>query len=171
MDKITDNFMGGLKSLLAAEDAKKKKRKTVKRKPKSDSIIKLQEDYTRWRLKQPVDCKQPKAADFNDNGANELTRAIVAHIYCHGGFAGRVNSTGTYKATEGKFIKSGSREGMADVNACIKGKHVQIEVKYGSDKPRPSQLQVQKEVEAAGGIYLFVKSFDDYLEKTKGLFS
>ena len=166
-DKRTADFMAGLRAAIAAEDAKRKPRKPKRKKvkAKSDSIIKLQEDYLRWRITQPDDCSQPRTAIFSDDGANELTKSIVAHIYCHGGFAGRINSTGTYKAKEGRFIKSGSRDGMADVNACINGKHIQIEVKIGSDKPRQSQLSVQKEVESAGGTYVFVKTFDDYMDK------
>lgn len=165
-----EEFMTNLKAMLKEEDKKRKPRKKTSKTAKSVSIIKLQEDYARWRVRQPLDCSQPRTAVFSDTGANELTKAIVAHIYCNGGFAGRVNSTGTYKQSEGRYIHSGSRNGMADVNACIKGKHVQIEIKYGSDTPRPAQLQVKKEVEAAGGIYIFVKTFDDYLEKSKNLF-
>lgn len=172
----TDRFMDGLRELLEKEDAKtaanKSKAKTKAKKPyiKPKSIIKLQEDYYRWRLKQGEDCSQPLKHTFSDDGANELTRAIVAHVYCHGGFAGRVNTMGTYKESERRFTRTNARKGMADVNACIKGRHVQIEVKYGSDRPRESQLQVRKEVEAAGGVYIFVKTFDDYLRQVESLF-
>lgn len=150
---------------------KERKRCTVKRYAKPESVIKLQEDYMRWRIKQGEDCTQPRGVVFSDENANELTKSIVAHIYCHGGFAARINSMGTYKQNEGRYIKSGSRNGMADVNACISGRHIQIEVKFGHDKPRPAQLQVQKEVENAGGVYLFVKTFDDYLSQIDGYFN
>lgn len=167
-------FMRGLKEAIAETEAKQKKKraraKTVKSYVKPESIIKLQETYLKWRIKQDENCSQPKGAVFSDENANELTKAIVAHVYCNGGFAGRINSTGTYKQSEGRYIKSGSRNGMADVNTCINGRHIQIEVKIGSDKPRPAQLQVQEEVEKAGGVYIFVKTFDDYLEKIKAFF-
>ena len=165
--------MNNLRGLLKEEDKKKTRKKTPAAKKlyaKPDSIIKLQEEYLRWRMAQGEDCSQPNTAIFADSSANELTKAIVAHIYCHGGFAARVNSTGTYKQNEGRYILSGSRNGMADVNACIGGKHIQIEVKFGSDRPRPAQLQVQKEVISAGGQYIFVKTFDDYLSKSTGFF-
>lgn len=175
-----ERYMSGLREALEEIDekqrikmtkAKAKAKAKAKVKPKKpESIINLQKDYLSWRIKQDEDCSQPRGAIFSDENANELTKAIVAHIYCNGGFAARINSTGIYKQSEGRFIKSGSRNGMADVNACIKGKHIQIEIKVGSDKPRAAQLQVQKEVEKAGGIYIFVKTFDDYLEKSKDFF-
>lgn len=169
-----EEFLANLRVAIEANTAKRKKpaRKKAAKKDyvKPESIIQLQEDYARWRMKQKEGCAQPVGSIFADNDANSITKAVVAHVYCNGGFAGRVNSTGTYKQAESRFIKSGSRNGMADVNACIKGRHVQIEVKYGSDKPRDAQLDVQREVEAAGGVYIFVKGFDDYLKKVSCLF-
>jgi hypothetical protein len=38
-------------------------------------------------------------------------------------------------------------------------------VKIGKDKIRESQLKVKREIEAAGGVYLIVRSFDDFLEQ------
>lgn len=162
--------MENLRVLIEKEDSKKKTRKkksSPKPYVKPQSIIKLQEDYAKWRMKQGDDCVQPRGFVFSDNSANELTKAIVAHIFCNGGFAARINTTGTYKQKENRYIPSGSRNGIADIIACINGLHVQIEVKFGSDSPRPAQLQVQKELLAAGGVYIFVKTFDDYLEKIK----
>ena len=54
---------------------------------------------------------------------------------------------------------------MADINAVVKGKSISIEVKIGKDKIRESQLKVKREIEAAGGVYLIVRSFDDFLEQ------
>ena len=54
---------------------------------------------------------------------------------------------------------------MADLTAVISGKHVSIEVKAGKDKPRPDQLKVQAQIESAGGTYIFIHSFDDFLEQ------
>lgn len=165
---MTEEFMENLRGLLKDEDGKKKPRKKNKIDKiyeKPQSIIKLQEDYAKWRIKQGEDCVQPRGFVFSDNNANELTKAIVAHIFCNAGFAARINTTGTYKQKENRYIPSGSRNGIADIIACVSGLHIQIEVKFGSDSPRPAQLQVQEEVIASGGIYIFVKTFDDYLEK------
>jgi hypothetical protein len=37
----------------------------------------------------------------------------------------------------------------------------------GRDKPRPEQLRAKREIEHAGGIYIFVHSFDEFLEQIK----
>jgi hypothetical protein len=52
---------------------------------------------------------------------------------------------------------------VADVVACINGRHVEIEVKAGSDKPRIEQLQRQQEIKRAGGVYEFIHSTDEFI--------
>ncbi|GAB6395249.1 MAG: hypothetical protein MdMp024_1572 [Bacteroidales bacterium] len=106
----------------------------------------------------------PKTA-FRDDSANALTKCIVAWLQLHGCFAGRVNTTGTYNHKLRKYIHSSARKGMADITAVVNGRHVSIEVKTGRDRPRPEQMRAKQEIEAAGGIYIFVRSFDDFLEK------
>ncbi|MDR3705336.1 MAG: hypothetical protein P4L28_05455 [Paludibacteraceae bacterium] len=141
------------------------KRKTPKAKYNKPNSIKLFErEYDNWYYKGK-DVPYKVKSSFRDDKANELTKLIVAYCKVHGYFAARVNSTGTYSAKLGKYIHSGARAGMADVTAVINGKHVSIEIKAGHDRPRPEQLKVQNEVEAAGGRYLFVHSFDDFLSK------
>jgi Holliday junction resolvase len=54
---------------------------------------------------------------------------------------------------------------MADITAVVNGKHVSIEVKTGRDKPRPEQMKVKQQIEHAGGIYIFVRTFEDFLEQ------
>ncbi len=83
----------------------------------------------------------------------------------NGCFGARINTQGNYNAKIGKFVRSGSTKGLADINAVVKGKSISIEVKIGKDKIRESQLKVKREIEAAGGVYLIVRSFDDFLEQ------
>jgi hypothetical protein len=104
---------------------------------------------------------------FRDDSANALTKCIVAWLQLHGYFAGRVNTTGTYTHKLRTYIHSGSRKGMADITAVVNGRHVSIEVKTGRDKPRPEQMKVKQQVEDAGGIYIFVHSFDEFLEQIR----
>ncbi|MDR2475708.1 MAG: VRR-NUC domain-containing protein [Bacteroidales bacterium] len=123
------------------------------------------------------DCKRTQYHDtpvrylvkntFRDDTANGLTKCIIAWLKIQGYFAARVNTTGIYSKRLNKYIYSGSTKGMADITAVIDGKHVSIEVKVGRDKPRPEQLKVQKRIEDSGGIYIFVHSFDEFLEKIK----
>jgi hypothetical protein len=47
----------------------------------------------------------------------------------------------------------------------VKGRAIEIEVKYGKDKLRPDQIIYKQKTEAAGGVYLVVKNFDSFLEQ------
>ena len=117
------------------------------------------------------ECKKQKHPDvpyilqtkFRDDTANGLTKCITSWLELNGYFSARINTTGTYNSKLGKWIYSGSKKGMADITAILKGKHISVEIKSGKDKPRPEQLKVKQEVEAAGGVYIFVRNFDDFL--------
>ena len=106
---------------------------------------------------------------YRDDSANELTRSISAWLKLNGHFAARINTMGTYSTKLGKYIRSGSKKGMADLTAVVNGKHVSIEIKIGRDKMRPDQLRVKAEVEGAGGRYLVVHSFDDFLKQIQNI--
>ena len=43
------------------------------------------------------------------------------------------------------------------------GINVKCEIKYGKDKQSEDQKKYQADIEAAGGIYIIVKTFHDYL--------
>ena len=100
---------------------------------------------------------------FRDDTANELAKAILAHLKYTGNFGARVNTTGVYDSRCGKYRKTNARKGMADISAVISGKPVQIEIKAGTDKPRADQLKVQEEYRTAGGLYEFVHNFREYI--------
>lgn len=118
--------------------------------------------YTGRMANIPIECRA--LYKFSDKSANELTRAIVAWLNSHGAFGARVNTTGTFDKRTGRYRCSGSTKGMADVTAIIGGKHVSLEIKHGHDKPRAAQLQVQQQVQQAGGIYEFVHTFAEFLQ-------
>lgn len=106
---------------------------------------------------------------FRDDTANELTKAILAHLKYTGNFGARVNTTGVYDSRTGQYRQTNARKGMADISAVIAGKPVQIEIKAGADKPRADQLKVQAEYRAAGGLYEFVHGFSEYIALYKRL--
>jgi len=96
----------------------------------------------------------------------------------NGGQAERINSTGRYldktKTFEdvtgkvrtigsGQWIPTSGVKGTADVSATIRGRSVKIEVKM-KDKQSDDQKRYQQAVEAAGGVYLIVRSFTEFLE-------
>jgi hypothetical protein len=58
---------------------------------------------------------------------------------------------------------------MADITAVVNGRHVSIEVKTGRDKPQPEQMKMKSQIEHAGGMYIFVHSFDEFLEQIQRL--
>ena len=101
---------------------------------------------------------------FRDDTANGLTASILAHLKFTGNFGARVNSTGVYDTRLQMYRQGQARRGMADISALISGRPVQIEIKAGKDRPRASQLQVQAEYRAAGGMYEFVHSFAEYMQ-------
>lgn len=103
-------------------------------------------------------------AHFRDDTANGLTAAVMAHLQFNGHFAARVNVIGVYDAKRGKYRPSGSTCGMADISAVVNGKPIQIEIKAGKDRPRADQLQMQREYQAAGGVYVFVHSFAEWVQ-------
>lgn len=160
---LSDTWLTDLMATLP--ERKRPKDRYVKPRSVRELELAVQEQKRISRPGNPYPIK-PK---HRDDTANGLTKCIVAHLELNGCFAGRVNTQGTYNKKLGRFIKSGSKKGMADITSVISGKHVSIEVKIGKDKPREAQLKVKQQVEAAGGVYLFVSSYDDYLEQIKEL--
>lgn len=117
-----------------------------------------------------------------DLTANGLTKAIIRWIELHGGQAERINTQGNFikgktvgvgmygvKHLQGKYVPSGSTKGSADISATIKGKTWKIEIKIGRDKQSDSQKKYQADIEAAGGKYSIVRSFDDFISKWEGI--
>ncbi|OZI09335.1 hypothetical protein BWI93_04555 [Siphonobacter sp. BAB-5385] len=116
---------------------------------------------------------------FSDKTANGLTKCIVAFIRLQGFQAERVSVEGRvldgrktfqdavgYRRTIGtvKRIRSSAQVGSADVSAIINGRSVKIEVKVGNDRQSQAQKEYQRQVEAAGGIYLLISSFQQFYD-------
>lgn len=146
-----------------------KSKKPAKRYIKPDSIKKLQQLHFAAKQKKYPNNPYPVKTKFRDDTANGLTKCIGAWLSLHGHFAGRVNTQGNYNQKLGKWTKSGSKQGMADITAVINGRHVSIEIKIGKDKIRPNQEKCKSEIEAAGGVYIIASSFDNFLEQIRSL--
>jgi hypothetical protein len=118
---------------------------------------------------------------YSDKTANGLTKCIIDFIRFNGGQAERISVTGRYidnsiivtnylgnkkRIGSGQWIKPSMQSGTADISATIAGRSIKIEVKCNitKDKQRPAQKEYQKQIEAAGGIYLLISSFDDFFE-------
>lgn len=125
---------------------------------------------------------------FSDNGANELTQCILKFCKYKGYQAERISNTGRVmdntkmiKDVLGRtriigsidYIKGTGTNGTADISATIPvniagrkiGMSVKIEVKYGRDRQSEAQKKYQKMIEDAGGVYIIVRSFDDFIDK------
>lgn len=92
--------------------------------------------------------------------ANGLTQFICNFINWSGYRATRINTMG--RMVGGRWIHSTTRKGTADISATVKGKSLQIEIKVGRDRPRPEQLAEQAKERAAGGIYEFVSTPEQF---------
>ena len=145
----------------------KKARKPPYRKPQS--VKDLEEKLFELKKQKYVDSPYLVKHKLRDDTANGLTKCICAWLKVNGYFGARTNTTGIYNAKLGRYIHSGSTKGQADINAVVGGRSIQIEIKIGKDKPRAEQLKVAEQVRNAGGQYLFIKSFDDFLGQIKPL--
>ena len=113
---------------------------------------------------------------YTDKTANGLTKAIVKWINLNGYQAERISTSGRWvdnskvvtdvlgnqkKIGSGKYIKGSGTKGSADISATIKGRSIKIEVKM-KDKQSESQIEYQKAIERAGGIYFIAKDFTSF---------
>lgn len=114
---------------------------------------------------------------FDDKTANGLTRCITAFLRLKGCYVTRVNTTGRFiqgssyidvlghrKQFPGKWIPGSTSKGTADLHCVIAGKHVSVEVKVGRDRMSEAQTETKHAVEASGGFYWIVRSFDEFYE-------
>jgi hypothetical protein len=114
-----------------------------------------------------------------DTTANGLTQCVIKWIQLNGYHAERISNTGRIVDTRKvitnvvgqvgmtgskKWIKGSGTNGTADISATINGKSVKIEIKFGKDRLSQAQLEYGNSIERAGGIYLIVRDFDQFLE-------
>lgn len=127
--------------------------------------------------KVPAHCRPMKT--FSDKSANDLKKAIIAYAKIKDFFAERQSSEGRYrpgkevtnvmgqkKQLPGQWLP-GQGNGKADIKALIKGRLIEIEVKHGRDKLRPEQIEYKQQIERSGGVYLVVKTWDDFYQQIK----
>jgi hypothetical protein len=113
---------------------------------------------------------------WSDTSANGLTKCVLDLINYEGYQAERISTQGTYvegakikvgeneRQLKGKYIPTQGTKGSADISATIRGRSVKIEIKYGKDRQSDVQKEYQESIERAGGIYIIVRSFDEFVE-------
>lgn len=119
----------------------------------------------------------PVTPKYSDKTANGLTKCIIDWVTLNGFQAERIPSSGRYidkreivtnvigqtkVIGSGEWVYGSGTKGTADISATIKGRSVKIEVKIGKDRQSSYQVAYQKQIEQAGGIYIIVKTFQDF---------
>ncbi|QMW02475.1 hypothetical protein [Spirosoma foliorum] len=94
--------------------------------------------------------------------ANNLTQAVKRCLELHDCYVTRVQSQGQWNQSLGRFTRSTTTKGTADLHAVVEGRHVSIEIKWGKDKLSAAQQKTADQVNAAGGLYLVVKDYDTF---------
>ena len=153
---------------------------------KSAAVQKLEELILEDLKKRYPNNPYPPKRKYTDQTSNGLTKCIMDFLKVSGHQAERINSTGrmidntkTVKDCIGRSRKIGSvqwikgqgRTGTADVSATILGRSVKIEVKCAATGDRyqsEEQKLYQKEIEAAGGIYVIARTFEGFMEWYNG---
>ena len=120
-----------------------------------------------------------RAIKLTDKTANGLTKCVSEYLRLKGYWCERTGNEGrvidtrkTYTDVIGqqktigsvKRIKSSGALGTSDLKAIINGQFIAIEIKIGKDRMSDSQKKYQEQVESAGGVYVVVKSFDQFVE-------
>lgn len=155
------------------------------------ALKKLNQMALQEQIKAHPNCPYPFAGKFQDKTSNGLTQCIIKFLHLYGCQAERISTTGrtidqrcTYTDILGntrqigsvKYIKSSMQKGSADISATIRGRSVKIEVKI-KDSQSEAQRDYQRQVERAGGIYIIIRSFEqfynwynEFLQKLPSLF-
>jgi len=125
--------------------------------PEHARVIPKYSDKTEKGLKQCIVdfCKFTgnHAEPINNRGTRIDNRVVVENCI------GQLKTIGSVA-----WAYSSQQKGTADVSATIKGRSVKIEIKIGKDYQRPAQAAYQKQIESAGGIYIIVKTFDEFYQ-------
>jgi hypothetical protein len=94
--------------------------------------------------------------------ANGLTTFVQNFVNWMGYRATRINTMG--RQIGSKWIKGTTRRGTSDLSLTLKGKSVMVEIKIPPDKPSEHQLKEQAKERAAGGIYEFISTPEQFFE-------
>lgn len=115
----------------------------------------------------------------SDSTANGLTKLVIKWIELHGGQAERINTMG--RMVDGRkvvtdvlgrkgmigsmnYIPTTGTRGSADISCVINGRAIKIEVKVGKDRQSDAQKAYEQSITAAGGVYLIVRTMDQFVE-------
>lgn len=78
------------------------------------------------------------------------------------------NNSGALPDRSGRVIRYGL-VGSPDILACYRGRFLGIEVKAKDGKQREAQVNFQRALERAGGVYVVARSVDDALSAIEAI--
>lgn len=149
---------------------------------KSAAVKHLEELAFEEVKRRHPDFPYPVRPKYTDGTSNGLTKCVIDYIKLTGNHAERVGSTGFMKDNRqtctdilgrqrtigsSKWIKGSGQTGTSDVAATLAGRSVKIEIKnlISGDKVQSKAQKIyQDQVEAAGGVYLIVRTFEQFYE-------
>lgn len=101
---------------------------------------------------------------------NSITNAIISFLNLNRHFVWRNNNGGIFDPTRKTFRSFHSIKGAPDITGLTPdGYFIGIEVKgTKGDKQRAEQKEFQINIERRKGIYLLVRSFDDFYKQYGG---
>jgi len=115
----------------------------------------------------------------SDSTANGLTRLVIKWIELNGFQAERINTMG--RMVDGRkvvtdvlgrkgmigsmnYIPTTGTRGSADISAIVNGMAIKAEIKIGKDRQSDAQKAYEQSVTSAGGVYLIVRSMDEFIQ-------
>lgn len=101
---------------------------------------------------------------ISTESANRITQNVLRIVNMQPGCtAYRINNVGVWDEKKQIRRKGNTEKGLPDVWCCVRGRFVVVEVKAGKDKLNKHQEQRRFEIEQAKGIFLEVRSTDQFL--------
>lgn len=96
---------------------------------------------------------------------SDIQKTILEWLTWKKVFHYRNNSGASPRESNGKryYIRFGER-GSPDIICVIDGKYVGIECKTSKGKQSESQIEFQKRLEDAGGVYFLARSLEDVID-------
>ncbi len=116
-------------------------------------------EFTRRNLAQ----QERQRARLPKETANRITQNILRMINLQPRCtAYRINSVGVWDAEKQIHRRGGTKKGISDIAATIRGRACWIEVKAGKDAMSDDQIYFQEDQRRAGALCFIARSSDEF---------
>lgn len=105
--------------------------------------------------------------DLGNLKADEITSSVLGYLKMHGFSAWAQPNRGEYDPKTQRWRPHpNARRGVPDILGFRRtdGKFLGVEVKAGTDRPRPEQTQFLTELKAAGGLAFIAYNFAGFVQ-------